>query len=370
MYISATVTSLTGNLLSPIDSSSSSHSKQTSPSVQSPHDELIEYRNNQNLMLSSQATLIQQTLRYIDDEDSGNRDHKMDEDINRNVKLQTFSATSPTNPILQPRNRLGLIIPNQPSSNATNQDENLPTPIQTPNQPRPKQGSPFYAEPADALNNILRRSQPLRQIPSNQRFSEPPKGPHRMPPIVAVSPTDSEKLRNAGSLDELKKKHRKARGRHDQWPVDSSWEFMGNDDDNDYDTDANWNKTQTGGQSDVETEPPCVINLQERRLTIHQVMAKKIPELNLPELRAPTPPVIDDKVEYTSTGTLTRRQRISAYDNVEKREGYHYHHSSSGYAHTSILNFIDSAQSDDGTVFSEPWDSSQWDSFLPQDGEI
>lgn len=37
-----------------------------------------------------------------------------------------------------------------------------------------------------------------------------------------------------------------------------------------------------------------------------------------------------------------------------------------GYA-TSLMN---SAQSDDGTVFSEPWDSSQWDSFLPQDSKF
>lgn len=55
-------------------------------------------------------------------------------------------------------------------------------------------------------------------------------------------------------------------------------------------------------------------------------------------------------------GTITRRQRISAYDNVERGA-------------TSSLLCPDSAQSDDGTVFSEPWDSSQWDSFLPQDGK-
>jgi hypothetical protein len=47
---------------------------------------------------------------------------------------------------------------------------------------------------------------------------------------------------------------------------------------------------------------------------------------------------------------------MSSYDNVERGH--------SGYATTSLI-CPSSAHSDDGTVFSEPWDSSQWDSFFP-----
>lgn len=172
-----------------------------------------------------------------------------------------------------------------------------------------------------------------------------------------LSPIQSEKSPISGSLDELKKQNRIARGRLDPWPLDSSWEFMGNED-NDYDTDANWNQPKAD-------KPPKKVETKEssgRSLTVHQIIARKLPDLNLPELSKTSPTPSNALPELNIANALNgKSNRISSYDNVERGH--------SGYATSSIL-FPDSAHSDDGTVFSEPWDSSQWDSFLPHDGTL
>ncbi|GAB0089724.1 hypothetical protein DMENIID0001_043210 [Sergentomyia squamirostris] len=264
-------------------------------------------------------------------------------------------------PMLQPRNRLGLVLSN----------DRIPPKLEDPTTPigvsgRSKQGSPFYSEPVDsvqAVQNITRRSTRTSQIPNSQRFSEPPKGPIRGA-LASILPPGDAMQRNplAGSLDELKKRNRKARGRLDPWPLDSSWEFVGNDanEDNDYDSDLNW-RTSYRRESVQQAPPPQVQHqkpqpdppkdIKLRPLTVHQIIATRLPELNLPEQTRCSTPTPESSV---TNGTITRRQRISAYDNVERGA-------------TSSLICPDSAQSDDGTVFSEPWDSSQWDSFLPHD---
>lgn len=285
-------------------------------------------------------------------------------EINRTQIVNEFNAESLLH---QPRNRLGLLLPPTIEVPSPSSDT---TPTQTtPIQSRSKQGSPFYAEPADALGNVIRRSQRASALPQSQRHSEPPKGPLRSGTQFqqVLSPIESEKSYISGSLDELKKKNRtKARGRLDPWPVDSSWEFMGNDEQNDYDTDENW-KTVTTDQSNSEQitvkKSPIPRNASrqklENRITINQIIAKRLPELKITELmQKTTPPAISVSPENSRSGTI-RSSRISAYDNVERGH--------SGYATSMICH--DSAQSDDGTVFSEPWDSSQWDSFLPHDGK-
>lgn len=93
---------------------------------------------------------------------------------------------------MQPRNRLGLILPAGTPPIEENNNLGATTPVQTP--VRANQGSPFYAEPADALGNIIRRGQPVRLMPSNQRFSEPPKGPIKVLPTALMSPVDFEKV--------------------------------------------------------------------------------------------------------------------------------------------------------------------------------
>lgn len=281
------------------------------------------------------------------------------------------------------RNRLGLLLPvltttsTKPSETTTEtttsptSDSTL-TPGETPIASG-KQGSPFYSEPADALGNVIRRSQRQTLLASTNRHSEP-KGQLRGIPFCQVlSPIESEKSPISGSLDELKIKSCKpssvVAGRQDPWPLDSSWEFMGNDDsnDNDYDTDANWKINAITNGFNVA----CVSkdNNNDRPLTIYQIIAKRMPELNLPGLiKCPTPPPPPSDCSpvmqrcgggsIISSNTLTRCNRISSYDNVERNH--------SGYG-TSI-QYHDSTHSDDGTVFSEPWDSSQWDSFFPHDG--
>lgn len=273
-------------------------------------------------------------------------------------KMELQLRQSP-NSLQQTRNHLGLQLPVTSEASSPGSD----TPVQTPINSRSKQGSPFYAEPADALGNVIRRSQRNVLLPASHRHSEPSKGPMRTAFCQVLSPIESEKSPISGSLDELKKQNRIARGRLDPWPLDSSWEFMGNEE-NDYDTDANW-KTSNQQKADV-SKPPKKTEIKDfvgRSLTVHQIIARKLPELNLPDYVKTSSASSNASPELNNgaaVGMIGKNNRISSYDNVERGH--------SGYATSSIL-FPDSTHSDDGTVFSEPWDSSQWDSFLPHDGK-
>lgn len=323
----------------------------------------------------------------------------------------TTESTSDTQQLLKfseeskPRSRAGLILPglmtqslseDQVFKCETTEGDTTPT-AQTPVS-RSKQGSPFYAEPADALKqaglataSILRRSQRGPLLPANHRHSEPPKGGFvRTPMCPLLVPAEIEKI--AGSLDELKKKQqqsqqqaqpqqqpsKRARGRFEQWQLDSSWEFMPKGEDNegeygDYDTTEQWKEATPTDNQNKENSLNRDANKENKQkpLTIHQIIAKRLPDLNLPELvRCSTPSqqqqqnanknqneLNNSKNSFESTHNNTCR--LSSYDNVERN-----------YALSQcFFTGLDSAQSDDGTVFSEPWDSSQWDSFMPQDGK-
>lgn len=339
---------------------------------------------------------------------------------NATDSLSVNETTSDTQQLLKfseeskPRSRAGLILPGLMSqslsedpvfkADTTEAGDSTPT-AQTPVS-RSKQGSPFYAEPADALKqagittaSILRRSQRGPLLPANHRHSEPPKGGFvRTPMCPLLQPTEIEKI--AGSLDELKKKQqqsqmaqpqqqpsKRARGRFEQWQLDSSWEFMGKADDNeadyygDYDSADHWKEGSNvkDNQNNKENSLNREANKENKQkpLTIHQIIAKRLPDLNLPELvRCSTPPQQQQQqqqavqstqkngIDYAngsqrSIDAPNNTCRLSSYDNVERN-----------YALSQcFFNGLDSAQSDDGTVFSEPWDSSQWDSFIPQDGK-
>ncbi|KAH8287693.1 hypothetical protein KR054_011728 [Drosophila jambulina] len=310
----------------------------------------------------------------------------------------------------QPRSRAGLLLPNltgpamSQSLTTAEDDGGDTTPTaegQTPGASRSKQGSPFYAEPADALHQagltsaataILRRQHRSQVLHATQRHSEPLKagfGGTGNGPLLQQS--DLEKL--AGSLDELKPKPKanqqqqqqaqqqqqptkRARNRIDHWQLDSSWEFMAKQDTGsnaagEYDAAAiDWQEKENSLGRDSREQG------KKRTLTIHQIIAKRLPDLNLPELvRCSTPlqtasaTATDiaplqalallghEKIGLGCDGSQKSFQsqngcRLSSYDNVFCQNSF------SG---------IDSAQSDDGTIFSEPWDSSQWDSFLPHD---
>ncbi|XP_036339561.1 protein sprint isoform X2 [Rhagoletis pomonella] len=322
-----------------------------------------------------------------------------------------------------PRSRAGLLLPGLMSQSLSEEqfkicepNEGDTTPTADTPASRSKQGSPFYAEPADALReaglttaSILRRSQRGPLLPANHRHSEPPKsGFARTPICPLLIPKEFEKI--AGSLDELKKKQqqpaeqqastqpqqqqptKRARARFEQWQLDSSWEFMGKqDEDDDYDDDANehaassnygdydtaeqWRQHPAGAQ-EKENSLGREANKENKQkpLTVHQIIAKRFPDLNLPELvRCSTPPQ-QTYLQQHQNGQIGQKllsehhgsqksfdsqtgSRLSSYDNVGGTYSFCQ----------SFFNGIDSAQSDDGTVFSEPWDSSQWDSINPQD---
>lgn len=321
-----------------------------------------------------------------------------------------------------PRSRAGLLLPNlntaapspagagggapapspamSQSLTAAEDDGGDITPTADEGAGRSKQGSPFYAEPADALRQagltsgataILRRQHRNQMLHASQRHSEPLKAASGYGPSsgngALLQPSELEKL--AGSLDELKPKPKvlpqtqpqqptkRARNRIDHWQLDSSWEFMAKQD---------TGSTNGGGDYDDAT----IIDWQEKEnslgrdqgagkkrppLTVHQIIAKRLPDLNLPELvRCSTPPqgssstaaplqplqlMGQEKQPGCDGGSQKSFQsqngcRLSSYDNVFCQNSF---------------GGIDSAQSDDGTIFSEPWDSSQWDTFLPHDGE-
>ncbi|XP_017002250.3 protein sprint isoform X1 [Drosophila takahashii] len=285
------------------------------------------------------------------------------------------------------RSRAGLLLPNlsgqappaamSQSMSAAEDDGGDTTPTaegqNLGGSSRSKQGSPFYAEPADALRQagltsaataILRRQHRSQMLHASQRHSEPLKAGFGGSGNGAMLPSELEKL--AGSLDELKPKpkvsqqqkqsqqqqqpSKRARNLIDHWQLDSSWEFMA--------------KQDQGSGSDYDA---AAIDWQEkenslgkkRTLTIHQIIANRLPDLNLPELvRCSTPPSQTSALQPHVQGQDKDKDkvglgcRLSSYDNVFCQNSF---------------GGIDSAQSDDGTIFSEPWDSSQWDSFLPHD---
>lgn len=195
-FFPANVTSLNGNLLSPAGSSSSSNQSPPKP-VTTPFQP--QHQNNQHEESTNfgiTESHVQQQIRFIDDEDSGNKfipkiDSGQQLAIN-DEKLKLQSVALVQSQIMQPRNRLGFILPVGSPLVEENNNLDPETPVQTPI--RSNQGSPFYAEPADALGNIIRRGQPIRNMPSNQRFSEPPKGPIKILPSSLISPVDFEKV--------------------------------------------------------------------------------------------------------------------------------------------------------------------------------
>ncbi|XP_058978975.1 protein sprint isoform X2 [Musca domestica] len=336
------------------------------------------------------------------------------------LTMMSSETTSDTQQLLKfpedskPRSRAGLILPGLMTQSLSEDQvfkceatEGDATPTAQTPVSRSKQGSPFYAEPADALKqaglttaSILRRSQRGPLLPANHRHSEPPKGGFvRTPMCPLLVPAEIEKI--AGSLDELKKKQqqlqqqaqpqqqpsKRARGRFEQWQLDSSWEFMAKGDDNDaeygdYDSAEQWKDVNASENPNKENSLNREANKENKQkpLTIHQIIAKRLPDLNLPELvRCSTPPQQQQQQsqqqqhhqqngnnkhlnelngsQKSFESSQNNTCRLSAYDNVERN-----------YALSQcFFTGLDSAQSDDGTVFSEPWDSSQWDSFMPHD---
>ncbi|KAI8432148.1 hypothetical protein MSG28_004621 [Choristoneura fumiferana] len=214
-------------------------------------------------------------------------------------------------------------------------------------------GSPFYADPVDTLKEAalppVQRRKLLRVgVSLSQRYSEPPhnhpyhplRDMHSIEELSPSSPNTSTSVDNLVSLRSKPKMkpvqpprvaNKPPSGKTDTWTVDASWEFI--------------NKNDEGSNSESGTFPSLAeqetrlsaVDDGAQHLTVHQIVAQRFPELRLnaepaalPEERAPP--------------------RASCYDNVHD------------------LRPLSEQASDDGTVFSEPWDSTQWDVLLPPNG--
>ena len=335
---------------------------------------IIENQTNTNNVKSSQMASDSLISHLISPQDGTQRFGIYSKSHGPSNTNPSTPAVDVGNPMMQPRNRFGMILTQQSGQIDEVHLKNLSAVTPTSHKDN-KQGSPFYAVPADALNeaNIVKRPPKAVAVPLSQRFSEPPKGP-----IVGLrhlrnqngSGDENEKLLEkshlSGSLDELKRRNRQARGRLDPWPLDSSWEFMGqeNEENEELDDDLNTKPPQVKNKNYGGVKPihirngiPIIDAVPKRPMTVNQIIAKKLPDLNVLEL-AP-------KVEEPSSrfGTM-KSKRTSAYDNLDRGNSGTY-----GYA-GSIVHPDGSVNSDDGTVFSEPWDSSRWDTMLNSTDEL
>lgn len=277
------------------------------------------------------------------------------------------------------------------------------TTLTTPIQHKPffdTKKSPFYSDPVDAVvpqqttTTVQRRENKLNRLPTFHRHSEPPKGQfedlinfHSSP----FSQNDSSMHQQpfiAASLDHFKsinKPPMKSDQNNDNhhktpWLVDSSWEFVDKNDESDEESTIkkrtmpqnsslryrNADPNQQAQQKFNTIErTKCAMSvdsylMNSKKSNIYKMLAKKFPDIHLKSATAVTTinhatNVPSSWQTFESDCSNRFHQRLSSYDNVNAVE------------QQSIYG-----GSEDGTLFSEPWDSSQWDSFLPTttDGKI
>ncbi|XP_014281699.1 protein sprint isoform X4 [Halyomorpha halys] len=251
-----------------------------------------------------------------------------------------------------------------------------PTEPKTPTEQAPtnnKQSSPFYCEPADAIKNaaleVARRRN--RGLHRNNRHSDPA-ALLQWPAIATgglLERIDSkEELSFSGlssSVDNLigprklgrrigliergkgkPKIAKRPQGKNfsdTSWAVDSSWEFIGNEEEQDTEQEEcpeeNFmTERRFPSLEQQESEPSPV----QKGITIQELIAERCPELRLPTDFS----VRGDAGKSDSSGNSG--SRVSAYDNV-----------TNGASTQSHLS-----DDDTQTIFSEPWDSSRWETLL------
>lgn len=255
--------------------------------------------------------------------------------------------------------------------------------------------SPFYSDPVDAVvqsSTILpsaaivqRREAKLNLLPSFHRYSEPPKGQfedfinfH----TASLLPNSTERNTQqqafiAASLDHLKSINKpidRGNGNHHQidpvWTVDSSWEFVDKNEDSSENNSVRNSKqilalpnsslrfqnSSNFKQQKFNTveRSKCAMSIDSylmnsKKSNIYKMVAKKYPEIHLRNVATATAinqlSTIPASWQTFDSDCSNKFQRLSSYDNVEQLSVY--------------------GESEDGTLFSEPWDSSQWDTFLP-----
>lgn len=240
--------------------------------------------------------------------------------------------------------------------------------------------SPFYSDPVDvvaAFAPIVRREPKLNPpLPSFHRYSEPPKGQFE-DMNFHTSPVEQDKGFNptlvAGSLDQLKAPYKPANSHRldPTWTVDSSWEFLEADKaDDSSESSSIRNVKQMTPQNSLRhrnSSQPRRMNTLERQTcamsvdsylmsskksNVYKMVARKYPDINLKLTTAASSAI--PSTWQTFDNECNKFQRLSSYDNVVAEQQSMYGGS-----------FHNSAPSEDGTLFSEPWDSSQWDSMMP-----
>ncbi|XP_026330821.1 protein sprint isoform X6 [Hyposmocoma kahamanoa] len=214
-------------------------------------------------------------------------------------------------------------------------------------------GSPFYADPVDTLKEaglppVQRRKLIRVGVSLSQRYSEPPNQNHPYYPlrdmhsIEELSPSSPNTSTSVDNLVSLRNKpkikpvqppriaNKPPTGKNDQtWTVDSSWEFISKNEE--------CSNSESGTFPSLAEQETRLSSVEDtvQHLSIHQVVAQRFPELRLNS----DPVALPEEVRSPP--------RASCYDNVHD------------------LRPVSEQASDDGTVFSEPWDSSQWDGLLP-----
>ncbi|XP_060804261.1 protein sprint isoform X5 [Amyelois transitella] len=214
-------------------------------------------------------------------------------------------------------------------------------------------GSPFYADPVDAINEaalppVQRRKLIRVGVNLAQRYSEPPNQNHPYYPlrdmhsIEELSPSSPNTSSSVDNLVSIRNKPKvkpvqpprvttkPPTGKNEQtWTVDSSWKFINKNEEC-----AN---SESGAFPSLAEQESRLSGVEDggQHLTVHQVVAQRFPELRLNS----EPVALPEEVRSPP--------RASCYDNVHD------------------LRPLSEQASDDGTVFSEPWDSSQWDGLIP-----
>uniref|UniRef100_A0A1B6C8N4 Protein sprint n=1 Tax=Clastoptera arizonana TaxID=38151 RepID=A0A1B6C8N4_9HEMI len=303
-----------------------------------------------------------------------------------------------------PRNRLALSVNTAIPTTPLSPPAEPKTPGDSQSSNGTKQGSPFYAEPADAIKQAALQQVQRRRIRGsgnisshyniggkNHRHSDP--ATLMQWPSVAASSglerIDSKEelcttggglsssvdnlaaLRHSRRSDPSKTKAKPVQpprvtirpiGKtfHDtSWTVDSSWEFIGNEDECSSDVDECANESfvidRRFPSLEQQVEESESNSPGYKGITIQEIIAQRFPTLRLsPELNT-NHNRTDPALKSDSSGISG--SRVSAYDNVINNNN----------KNSVCLNgSVNSDNDDTQTIFSEPWDSSRWDHLLQE----
>lgn len=167
------------------------------------------------------------------------------------------------------------------------------------------------------------------------------------------------------------------------WAVDSSWEFFGSqagspagDSTGDEPVSNRFPSLAESTYDEDYEEDDVVPHLdsegrmtrrrqRKRPLTAQELIAEKCPELGIPpDCSLPgilSPGINDHVISSQISSPQSESCRMSSYDNVEGLMNNGHYVKSAGSSSQA-------SDEDTHTVFSEPWDSSRWETLLMQKG--